>query len=159
MKDHLKSSTNTFDVTLLIVRVFLGVIVFAHGAQKLFGWFGGYGFDGTVGFFIHTIGLPYFLAVLIIAAESLGMIALIVGLFSRIMSAGLILIMLGAIFSMHEQFGFFMNWTGTQGGEGFEYHLLVIALSFVLVVNGSGAYSVDQALRNVRVNKVSRQTT
>jgi putative oxidoreductase len=159
MKSDIKSSAHTFDVTLLTVRVFLGAVVFAHGAQKLFGWFGGYGFDGTVGFFTNTIGLPYILGVLIIAAESLGMIALIVGFFSRIMSAALILIMLGAIFSMHGQFGFFMNWTGTQGGEGFEYHLLVIALSFVLVANGSGAYSLDQVLKNVRVNKLSRQTT
>lgn len=159
MEEVMKPSANNFDVTLLVVRSVLGIVVFAHGAQKLLGWFGGYGFDGTVGFFTQTIGLPYFVAVLIILAESLGMIALIAGLFTRWLSAALIVIMLGAIFTLHSQFGFFMNWAATQGGEGFEYHLLAIALSLVLLLNGSGAYSLDNALKRFQVNKLSRQTT
>jgi putative oxidoreductase len=136
----------SIDITLLITRLIVGAVVFAHGAQKLFGWFGGYGFEGSMGFFINDIGLPYIFAFLIIIAESLGMIALIAGFLSRIVSGALVLIMLGAIVTTHFQYGFFMNWEGAQPGEGFEFHLLVIALSLVTVLNGAGSYSVDHVL-------------
>lgn len=142
----MKSSVNVLDVTLLLTRIFLGGIVFAHGAQKLFGWFAGYGFDGTVDYFTETIGLPYLLAVLIILAESIGMIALVLGLFSRILSASVILIMIGAIFAAHGQFGFFMNWSGTKAGEGVEFHLAIIALAAVVMLQGAGFYSIDNYL-------------
>lgn len=138
--------TNRIDYTLLIVRLVLGVVVAAHGAQKLLGWFGGYGFDGTIGFFTQTIGLPYLFAVAIILLESLGMIALILGLFSRVLSACLIAIMIGAIATTHFQYGFFMNWSGAQGGEGFEFHILIIALAAVTTIHGSGAFSIDALL-------------
>jgi len=133
-----------FDLTLLLSRVLLGVVILGHGVQKLLGWFGGYGFDGTMGFFTDTIGLPYVLGFLIIVAESFGMLALILGLFGRFVAASLIVIMLGAIITTHGQFGFFMNWSGNLGGEGYEFHVLVIALSLVTAINGSGAYSLDQ---------------
>ena len=136
------------DVSLSITRIGLGIVVAAHGAQKLFGWFGGYGYDGTVGFFTGVIGLPYLLAVGIILLESVGMIALVVGAFTRILSGALILIMLGAIFTTHISNGFFMNWSGTQSGEGYEFHLLVLALCSVLALNGAGAYSLDKLLFN-----------
>lgn len=139
-------SSNKFDISLLTVRIFLGTVVAAHGAQKLMGWFDGYGFEGTMGFFTQTIGLPYLFAKLIILAESLRMVALAAGLFSRVISGSLIAIMLGAIFTTHGQFGFFMNWSGSQGGEGFEFHLLVIALSAVILLNGAGAYSIDYVI-------------
>jgi putative oxidoreductase len=142
----MKSSVNVLDITLLLTRIFLGGIVFAHGAQKLFGWFAGYGFDGTADYFTKTIGLPYLLAVLIILAESIGMIALVLGLFSRIFSASVILIMLGAIFAAHGQFGFFMNWSGAQAGEGFEFHLAIMALAAVVMLQGGGFYSIDNYL-------------
>jgi putative oxidoreductase len=142
----MKSSVNVLDITLLLTRISLAGIVFAHGAQKLFGWFGGYGFDGTADYFTETIGLPYLLAVLIILAESIGMIALLLGLFSRILSTSVILIMLGAIFAAHGQFGFFMNWSGTQAGEGFEFHLAIIALAAVITLQGAGFYSIDNYL-------------
>jgi putative oxidoreductase len=142
----MKSSVNVLDITLLLTRIFLGGIVFAHGAQKLFGWFAGYGFDGTADYFTETIGLPYLLAVLIILAESIGMITLVLGLFSRILSASVILIMLGAIFFAHGQFGFFMNWSGAQAGEGFEFHLDIIALAAVVMLQGAGFYSIDNYL-------------
>lgn len=134
----------TLDVTLLIVRVVLGIVIFGHGAQKLFGWFGGYGFEGTMGYFTGAVGLPYLLALLVILAESFGMIALIFGLFSRATAGGLITIMIGAIVTTHAQFGFYMNWFGAQAGEGIEYHLLVIALSVVVVLQGAGALSIDR---------------
>ncbi len=150
----MKSSVNVLDVTLLLTRIFLGGIVFAHGAQKLFGWFAGYGFDGTVDYFTETIGLPYLLAVLIILAESIGMITLVLGLFSRILSASVILIMLGAIFAAHGQFGFFMNWSGTKAGEGVEFHLAIIALAAVVMLQGAGFYSIDNyLLRKGRYSK------
>lgn len=138
-----RMTTKTFDLTLLFTRLLVAVVIFGHGAQKLFGWFGGYGFDGTVGYFTTTVGLPYFLAVLIILAESLGMIALALGLFSRFLAGAVILIMLGAVAITHAQYGFYMNWFGAQEGEGIEYHLLMIGLAAIIVVNGAGAYSLD----------------
>lgn len=131
------------DNSLLITRILLGTVIAAHGAQKLLGWFGGYGFEGTMGFFTEAIGVPYIFALLIILAESVGMVALILGFASRLLAIALILIMLGAVLTTHGQFGFFMNWAGAQGGEGFEFHLLVIALALVIALNGAGAYSID----------------
>ena len=142
----MKSSINTSDIALLLTRIFVGGIVFAHGAQKLFGWFAGYGFNATADYFVETIGLPYLFAVLIILAESVGMIVLVLGLFSRILSASVILIMLGAIITEHGQFGFFMNWSGSQAGEGFEFHLAIIALATVIMLQGAGFYSLDSYL-------------
>lgn len=129
-----------------ILRVALGVVMFPHGAQKLFGWFGGYGWEGTMGFMMDQIGLPAPFAAGLILLESIGSVLLLLGLFTRPIALGFIGIMLGAIFSVHAQFGFFMNWFGAQKGEGFEYHLLVIALAAVLVVRGGGNWSVDGKL-------------
>jgi putative oxidoreductase len=141
-------TNRTLDASLLISRIMLGIVIAGHGAQKLFGWFGGYGFDGTIGFFTGVVGLPYFLALSIMLAETIGMIALVFGFLSRIISTSLILIMLGAIITTHGQFGFFMNWSGVQAGEGFEFHLLVIALASVIAINGAGAFSVDAYIRS-----------
>jgi putative oxidoreductase len=141
------------NVTLLLTRVVLGVTVLAHGVQKLFGWFGGYGFEGTMGFFTGVIGLPYIFALLIIVAESIGMLALILGLFGRLISGALILIMVGAIITVHGQFGFFMNWGGNLPGEGYEFHLLIIALSLITTINGSGLYSLDRLLFKKKVTE------
>ena len=145
------------DTSLLITRLLLGTVVAAHGAQKLLGWFGGYGFEGTMGFFTQAIGLPYVLALLIILAESVGMVALVLGFASRVLAIALIAIMVGAILTTHGQFGFFMNWSGAQGGEGFEFHLLVIALASVVALNGAGAYSIDGYINSklVQRNKVA----
>jgi putative oxidoreductase len=141
----MKTTNKTLDITLLLVRAVLGTVILAHGAQKLLGWFGGYGFEGTMGYFTGVIGLPHVFAFLIIIAESLGMIALIFGLLSRVVSGALIIIMGGAI-ATHAKFGFFMNWFGAQQGEGIEYHILVITLSAVIVLLGAGAYSLDRVL-------------
>ena len=126
----------------LILRVVLGGVIFAHGAQKLLGWFGGNGFDGTMGFFTNVMHLPWIVAFLVIIGESIGSLALIAGLLTRFTAASFIVIMLGAI-SVHWPQGFFMNWFGQQSGEGFEYHLLVIGMSFVLLVVGGGKWSLD----------------
>ena len=127
----------------LVLRVMLGVVMFAHGAQKLLGWFGGNGFSGTMGFFTNVMHLPWLIACLVIIGESLGSIALIAGLLTRFTAASFIVIMLGAIATSHWPQGFFMNWFGKQQGEGFEYHLLVIGMSAALLIAGGGKWSID----------------
>ena len=126
-----------------IPRVILGCVILPHGAQKLFGWFGGFGFTNTMTYFTQTAGLPWIIAFLIIMGESLGSLGLIVGFFTRLCALGLIFIMVGAITTVHIPNGFFMNWFGKQAGEGFEYHLLVIGMSIPLLISGGGKYSVD----------------
>ncbi len=130
--------------SLLCLRVMLGVVIFPHGAQKLFGWFGGFGFDGTIGFFTGKMGLPWIIAFLVIIGESLGALALIAGFLTRFVAASLAIIMVGAIALAHWPHGFFMDWFGQQGGQGFEFHLLVIGMCVALVLAGAGKWSVDQ---------------
>ena len=126
-----------------VPRVILGCVMFPHGAQKLFGWFGGFGFTNTMTYFTETAGLPWIIAFLIIMVESLGSLGLILGFFTRLSAFGLICIMVGAIITVHIPNGLFMNWFGKQAGEGFEYHLLVIGISIPLLISGGGKYSVD----------------
>lgn len=137
------STTN--DVTLTFLRLVLGVVFLAHGCQKLLGWFGGYGFSGTMGFFTQ-MGTPVIVAFLVIMTEFFGGLGLIVGLLTRIPAFGIACLMVGAIFTVHLQNGFFMNWYGNQKGEGYEYHLLAIAIAATLLLRGAGAFSADRAL-------------
>ncbi len=130
----------------LILRVTLGLVMFPHGAQKLLGWFGGFGFDGTMGFFTQKMGLPWIIALLIIIGESFGSLGLLAGFLTRFGSASLAVIMLGAITMVHLPHGFFMNWGGQQQGEGYEYHLLVIGIAAALLVTGGGRWSVDRVV-------------
>ena len=129
-----------------VPRVILGCVMLPHGAQKLFGWFGGFGFTNTMTYFTQTTGLPWIIAFLIVMGESLGSLGLILGFFTRLSALGLICIMVGAIITVHIPNGFFMNWFGKQAGEGFEYHLLVIGMSIPLLVSGGGKYSVDMLI-------------
>lgn len=135
------------DYAMFIVRVALAAVMLPHGAQKLFGWFGGYGFDATVGFFSANLGIPKPVAVLVILAESLGAVALALGLVGRFMALGIAATMVGAIAMVHGKVGFFMNWSGQQGGEGFEYHILAIAMAIAVIMRGSGALSIDRLLQ------------
>lgn len=135
--------TSGNDWTGLILRLTLGLIIFPHGAQKLLGWFGGYGFTGTMNFFTGTVHLPWLIGLLVILIEFFGSLFLIAGLGSRLWAIAMIVLMLGIIFTSHVQNGFFINWSGTQAGEGFEYHLLAIGLSLALLFNGSGKFSLD----------------
>jgi len=132
--------------TGLILRLTLGIVMFPHGAQKLLGWYGGFGFDGTMGFFTQTLGLPWIIAFLVIIGEFFGSLGLLVGFLTRFAAASIGVIMLGAITMVHLQYGFFMNWAGRQPGEGYEYHLLVLGISIVLTVIGAGRWSVDQQI-------------
>jgi putative oxidoreductase len=134
------------DRTLTLLRLALGAIFFAHGAQKALGWFGGYGFTGTMGFFTQMMHIPAPLAFLAICAEFLGGIGLILGALGRLAAFGIACNMVVAVLMVHAQFGLFMNWSGQQKGEGFEYHLLAIAIALVVMARGSGAFSVDRAL-------------
>jgi putative oxidoreductase len=131
------------DILPLLLRLTLGLVIFPHGAQKLFGWFGGYGLNGMMQWFTETMGIPAALAFLVIMAESLGAVALIAGLFSRVMAFGIGASLAGAAVMVQAQNGFFMNWFGNQAGEGIEYSLLVIGISIALMIRGGGAYSLD----------------
>jgi putative oxidoreductase len=136
----------TDDYALTLVRLVLGVVFFAHGAQKALGWFGGHGFSATMQFFTQKMGLPAPLAFLAIMAEFLGSLGLIFGALTRVAAFGIFCVMLVAVLMVHLSSGLFMNWSGSQKGEGFEYHLLAMALSAVLMLRGAGPLSVDHAL-------------
>ena len=132
--------------TGLILRVTLGAVMFPHGAQKLLGWFDGPGYSQAMAMFTTQMHIPATLAVLVIVGESIGAVGLILGFFSRVAAFGILCDMTGAIAMVHWNNGFFMNWSGKQGGEGFEYHLLAIAISLAVLFKGGGRGSVDRAL-------------
>jgi putative oxidoreductase len=141
------------DPTLTLARIILAVIFFAHGSQKMFGFFGGRGVTGTIAIFQQTMGIPAPLTILAMTAEVFGAIGLFLGLFSRIAALGVLVVMIIAPFANHLYPNFFMNWTGRQTGEGFEYHLLAIALIVSVLVRGAGALSIDRLLTTTRTAK------
>ena len=138
------------DYGMLVLRLILGIVFFPHGAQKLLGWFGGSGLSGTLDHFTQQMGLPLAVATLVIAAEFLGSLGLIVGFLTRIAALGIACVMVGAVFTVHHPYGFFMNWAGNQAGEGFEYHLLAIGMALALMIRGGGAGSIDLLLSRKR---------
>ncbi len=127
----------------LLARLTLGLVMFPHGAQKALGWFGGYGYTGTMGFFTGTLHIPAVFAFLAIAAEFAGSLGLIFGFLSRVAAFGIAVVMAVAVLTIHSANGFFMNWAGNQKGEGFEYHLLVLGLAVIVLVYGAGKASLD----------------
>lgn len=129
-----------------VARIVLGIVIFPHGAQKALGWFGGHGFSGTMGFFTGQMHIPALFAFLAIAAEFAGAIGLITGFLSRLAAFGVAVIMVVATLLVHSANGFFMNWSGDQKGEGFEYHLLALGLALVVILAGAGKWSIDSAL-------------
>jgi len=134
--------------SLLIVRVVLGVIFFAHGAQKVFGWFGGHGLQGTVGYFQQALRIPPALTVLAALAECFGGLAVLVGFLARLAALGLIVDMLVAVAKVHWRHGFFLNWSLQQGkGHGFEMNLALIGMALAILAGGAGAVSVDRLIR------------
>ncbi|HXS69538.1 MAG TPA: DoxX family protein [Candidatus Polarisedimenticolia bacterium] len=140
MKFLLKTN-NSFAPTL--ARLALGIVFFPHGAQKALGWFGGYGFSGTMHFFTQQMHIPAVFAVLAIAAEFLGSLGLITGFLSRIAALGIAVNMAVAVELVHLKNGFFMNWYGNQKGEGIEYHILVFGLALIVILYGAGKASID----------------
>jgi putative oxidoreductase len=137
------------DTAVLILRVLLGVVFFPHGMQKLLGWFGGYGFSGTMDMFTTKLAIPAVFAFLAIMAEGLGSLGLIIGFLTRVAAFAIAVEMAVAVYLLHWQNGFFMNWFGNQKGEGFEYHLLVIAIGIALMIKGGGKWSVDKGIGDV----------
>jgi putative oxidoreductase len=133
-----------------LARLTVGLVMLPHGLQKTVGAFGGYGFSGTMGFLTSTVGLPTIIAFLVIMAESVGALALILGFMSRFCAASLAVVMVGAAFMAHSEHGLFMNWSGQQAGEGFEYHLLVIGACLSVVVTGGGALSIDGMMSRLK---------
>ena len=143
MFQKLMNTSDDFVVTLL--RLSLGIVFFVHGAQKALGWFGGYGFRGTLGFFTQQMHIPAVLAVLAIAAEFVGGIGLVIGFLSRVAAFGIATNMVVAVILVHRHFGFFANWSGMQKGEGYEYHILAIIICMAIMIKGSGALSIDRS--------------
>lgn len=129
-----------------IARLTLGLVIFPHGAQKLLGLFGGYGYSATIDFFTTQMGLPAIIAFSIIMIEFFGSISLILGFVSRFWALSLAGMFLGIIYTTQLEHGFFMNWFGNQAGEGFEYSLLIIGLALSIVINGSGKWSIDKLI-------------
>ena len=134
------------DISTTLLRITLGLVMFPHGAQKVFGWFGGYGFEGTMGFFTGQMGIPAVFAFLAILAEFAGSLGLITGLLTRIAAFGIASVMAVAAITSHLSNGFFMNWYGNQKGEGFEYHLLALGIAIALIIRGGGSYSIDKKI-------------
>ena len=152
-----KSIATDNDAAITVLRLVLGIIFFAHGAQKMLGWFGGYGFTGTMGFFTGMLHIPAVFAFLAIAAEFFGGLGLIFGLLTRVAAFGISCNMIVAVAMVHHQFGFFMNWTGAQKGEGYEYHLLLLAALVFLMIRGAGAASVDRLLSSPAKDRIRGQ--
>lgn len=136
------------DYTLTLLRAALGIVFFAHGAQKVPGWFGGGGWSNSMDYFTQTLGIPGLLAVLAILAEFLGGLCLILGFLTRVVALGIAIDMAVALFLVHLPNGFFMNWSGNQKGEGFEFHVLAISIAIALMARGGGAMSFDRILDN-----------
>ena len=146
MKNKIFKTNN--DWTGLVTRLTIGLILFPHGAQKMLGIFGGYGFNGTMRFFTGTMHLPWLIGFLVILIEFIGSLSLIAGFASRLWSVLVIIEMFGAVITTHLNNGFFMNWAGTQKGEGYEFHLLIIGLALATLIDGSGKFSADEKIAN-----------
>lgn len=130
----------------LIARLTLGIVLFPHGAQKMLGWFGGYGFNGTMDAFTSQMGLPWIVAFAVILIEFIGSISLILGFASRLWALAFAGLFAGIIYTNHLEHGFFMNWFGNQAGEGYEYALLIIGIALAVLINGSGKYALDSQI-------------
>jgi putative oxidoreductase len=139
LRGHLRT---TSALTPVLLRVGLGGVIFAHGLQKAFGWFGGYGIDGTMKFFA-SLGMPSVLGALVIVSDFFGSLGLLLGLLTRFSAAAAFAVMLGAVALLHWPNGFFMNWAGAPHGEGYEFHLLAMAMAASLMLSGGGRYSLD----------------
>lgn len=146
MKNKIINSlkTNPDNTNALIARLALGIVIFPHGAQKLLGWFGGYGFDGTMGFLTETMNLPYFIGLLVILIEFFGALFLITGFATRLAAIGVIVIFIGVVITSHLNNGFFMNWyMQADKGEGLEYFILLFGLAIIALIAGGGRASID----------------
>lgn len=146
-------ATNSNNWPALIARLALGLTIFPHGAQKLLGWFGGYGFQGTMGFFTTQMHLPYIIGLLVILIEFFGSLFLIFGFLTRVAAIGFMGLFIGVVSTVHAANGFFMNWNmEASKGEGWEYFILVFGLSLIALILGGGKASIDAAFTKKRSN-------
>jgi len=146
-------ATNSANNSALIARLALGIVVFPHGAQKLLGWFGGYGFEGTMGFLTGTAGLPSVVALLVILVEFFGSLFLIAGFATRLAAIGIIGNFLGVVLTSHLHNGFFMNWYAQANkGEGVEFFILLFGLGIISLISGGGRASIDAAITRSSIN-------
>lgn len=151
----IKITETVDDFTLFVMRVILSVVIFPHGAQKLIGWFEGKGLTMTIELWEQWWNMPVIVTISVVLIEFFGMIFLMLGLFSRIMAGLIFAVMLGAIYMVHGQYGFFMNWYSEMNrGEGFEYHLLVLAIAFMIIIKGAGKWSLDQFIQKKVWNRM-----
>ena len=143
------------DRVIAFLRVVLAVVVFPHGAQKMLGWFGGFGPSGTMGFLTTQMHIPAPIAMLVFVGEFFAPIALFFGFLGRLSALAIAIDFTTVAFKAHLQNGFFMNWGGQQKGEGVEMFILLVAMAIALLIRGSGAWSIDRLL--VRDSATSRQ--
>jgi putative oxidoreductase len=134
------------DLSALLLRLTLALVLFPHGAQKVFGWFGGHGLEPTLQYFQNDLSIPLLFGIVAIAAEFLGSIALLIGFLTRVAAFVVAVEMIVAVHLVHRDFGFFMNWMGGQKGEGFEYHILLFGMCLALMLKGGGIWSIDRVL-------------
>lgn len=139
------------DKVLTLLRVVLAIVVFPHGAQKMLGWFGGFGPAGTLGFLTTQMGIPYPIALLVFVGEFLAPIALFFGLLGRLSALAIAINFTVVALKAHVQNGFFMNWGGQQKGEGYEFFILLVGIAVALVIRGSGAWSIDRLIARDRL--------
>ncbi|AYZ11560.1 DoxX family protein [Chryseobacterium arthrosphaerae] len=132
----------------LILRLTLGIVLFPHAAQKLFGWFEGPGLKGEMDYMTTHVGLSPIVAATAIAIESLGTLFLLLGAWTKITAIAVFSLFVGMIVTDHASHGSFMNWFGKMpaGAEGFEYHLLVLGICLSLMTLGGGKYSIDRSV-------------
>ncbi|EMY76788.1 DoxX family protein [Leptospira weilii serovar Ranarum str. ICFT] len=126
----------------LFLRFGLAICIFPHGAQKFLGWFGGVGYEASMDYLVNIAEFPIALALLAIVSEFFGSIALLLGFFTRLSALGITCTLAVAGWT-HKEIGFFMNWFGNQGGEGFEYHILGVSIGIALLFFGGGSWSLD----------------
>ena len=133
--------------SLFFIRLSLGIVMFPHGAQKVFGWFGGTGFLETIEIFTAQLHFPLFIPILLMIIELIGSIGLIFGFLTRLCALGIGTSIAVCAYLNHLQNGFFMNWFGQQKGEGYEYHILVVGMALALITDGGGFFSLDRKLQ------------
>lgn len=149
MKTINKLTSNIFKadgMAQLITRFSIAVVMWPHGAQLLLGSFGGGGYADTMAYFTQQAGLPWIIGLLVILIQFFGSLLILMGLFTRLTSLAMAIIVIGMIFSGHVEHGFFMNWFGTQSGEGYEFHLLLLGLCLSLFFSKEYKYAMDRGI-------------
>lgn len=147
--NNIKDSKLFDNGALLLLRLTLAVVIFPHGAQLLLGWFGGFGYTETMKYFTAVANLPYLIGMLVIGIQFFGALMLLLGIAVRLNALAMFTIFIGMIVTSHLEHGFFMNWYGSQKGEGYEYHLLVLGMTLALMLKGGGRYAIAKTENKV----------